>query len=520
MYRLCFQAKSIDGAGGTPVSGPIFCNRDLGGIPNEWKTYESLFVSPRELDGEAKQLRFGQWHVRGTVAFDAVTLLPALPVYLNRESVTLGEGESIQGNEYRFEAPFHLETNHCRPLVDFSSGFNSNRWTLSSGKDVVYCHRIAGRQHQTAKVNVGVTYRTAGMLTIEISTDGRVWKTLGTTDKVSNNALPIPKELLPAEAVWIRLRASQDANLQVAAYAFASTLSGAPLNLQGSTRFISIEGTDPRLDVAIEDLGEVLPGGANVLVARVKNTTAQAIPARPSVTVERDGQPPVVSAKDETLAAGEQLIRLPYTVPGAGLCSLRIDLGKEIHFRARTSARISDLYSTAYGEQLPGSTDGVGLWWASSGWKISRTRPVPKTPGEALVIRTARNEAEAAQLVLRPAKALKGLTAVVEPLAGPAGAKLAPECVELLKVRYINVARPTDQVGVRAPWPDPLPPLAAPLDLDAGLNQPLWVRVKPPREAKPGVYKGTIQLRAEGWSAVVPLQVEVFGFALPDRMSA
>ncbi|MCX5685187.1 MAG: hypothetical protein NT049_16120, partial [Planctomycetota bacterium] len=36
VYRLRFQARSIGASGGTPVSGPAFCNRDLGQIPEKW----------------------------------------------------------------------------------------------------------------------------------------------------------------------------------------------------------------------------------------------------------------------------------------------------------------------------------------------------------------------------------------------------------------------------------------------------------------------------------------------------
>ena len=519
VYRLSFKARSIDASGGTPTTGPGFCNRDLGAIPAQWKTYESIFATPTEFGKGSNRLRFGQWHVKGTIAYDAVSLRPVIPVHLRRGDVVLGEGEAIEGRQYAFQAPFHTRTNHSRPLVSYTSGFNSNRWTLNSGRSVVYRHQITGRQQNDATVTVGVTYRTAGTLTVSASMDGRTWKELGTIEKLSTESLIIPKDLLPAKTVWVRLQVSMDANLQVSSYGFTSTLSGTPLSLQGATRYISIEETDPRLDVTIEDLGDVLPGGANTLVARVKNTTTRAIPARPAITVECTGHKAVVAARDESLAAGEQLIRLPYEVPAAGRCSLRVELGKGIRFKARAAVRIADLYSTVYGERLPGSTDAVGLWWASSGWKISHTRPAPKTEGKALTIRTARNEVEAAQLVVRPEQPLKGLTATTEPLTGPDGTKLPSECVEILNVRYVNVRRPTDRVGVRAPWPDPLPPLTAPLDLVAGKNQPLWVRVKAPRDAKPGIYRGRIQLRAEGWSIAVPLKVEVYNFVLPDRMS-
>jgi len=73
-------------------------------------------------------------------------------------------------------------------------------------------------------------------------------------------------------------------------------------------------------------------------------------------------------------------------------------------------AQTSDYFNTPYGELLAGYTDQVGLWWASSGWKISPDKPLPETKGRAIVIRAARNEAEAAQLVVRPTISLRDFT--------------------------------------------------------------------------------------------------------------
>jgi hypothetical protein len=177
------------------------------------------------------------------------------------------------------------------------------------------------------------------------------------------------------------------------------------------------------------------------------------------------------------------------------------------------------LSSAACGERLAASSGQMGLWWASSGWKIGRDRDLPQEAGAAIVIRAARNEAEAAQLVVRPTAALKGLTIRAGALAGPTEAKIAAENIEVLEVRYVNVTRPTDKSAVAGYWPDPLPPLTQPIDLEAGKNQPFWVRVKVPRDARAGVYEGKIDLTAEGFRAAVPLRVEVYDFELPDRMT-
>ncbi|MHC4463659.1 MAG: DUF4091 domain-containing protein [Planctomycetota bacterium] len=182
-------------------------------------------------------------------------------------------------------------------------------------------------------------------------------------------------------------------------------------------------------------------------------------------------------------------------------------------------AQTSDYFNALYGELLPGSTEKVGLWWASSGWKISRQKPLPKKTGQAIVIRAARSEAEAAQFVVRPIVFLSGFTVRPEVLNGPAGNTIPAKNVEVLKVQYVTIERPTDKSSVPGPWPDPLPLLKGPINLQAGKNQPLWIRVKVPRNTPAGVYTGKIHLAAQNYNANVTLRVEVYDFVLPDRMT-
>lgn len=177
------------------------------------------------------------------------------------------------------------------------------------------------------------------------------------------------------------------------------------------------------------------------------------------------------------------------------------------------------LFEASYGERLPGSTDDVAVWWASSGWKVSKTRPAPAKRGKALYISAAGNEAEAAQLVVSPSHGLKDLSAKPTILRGPDAAIIPASSVDVLRVRYVFVEQPTDKFGAKADWPDPLPPFKEPIDVAAGENQPLWVRVDVPCGAPKGIYEGAVQLRADNFSADVPIQVRVYGFELPDRMT-
>jgi hypothetical protein len=182
-------------------------------------------------------------------------------------------------------------------------------------------------------------------------------------------------------------------------------------------------------------------------------------------------------------------------------------------------AQTRDYFSAPYGQLLPGSTEQVGLWWASSGWKISQDKSLPKIKGQTIIIRAARNEVEATQLVVRPTVLLRDFIAQPKDLAGPSGAIIPAENIELLRVRYVQVTQPTDKSTVSGPWPDPLPSFNDPIVLEPGKNQPLWVRVKVPRKAPAGIYTASIHLAAQNYSADVPLQVQVYDFSLPDRMT-
>ncbi|MGQ9574630.1 MAG: glycoside hydrolase domain-containing protein [Thermoguttaceae bacterium] len=170
-----------------------------------------------------------------------------------------------------------------------------------------------------------------------------------------------------------------------------------------------------------------------------------------------------------------------------------------------------------YGETIQGIAGTTTVWWCDATWKVSRARPVPQKTGPAARLAAARNDREAVQIVVCPAEPLKGLTASAGPLAGPNGAVLPADKIEIFRVYYHFVEHPTDRTGLRDWWPDALPPLDRPIDVPAHQNQPLWILVHVPEDAVAGDYSGSVALKAEGWSAEVPLSLHVWDFALPRQ---
>jgi len=172
-----------------------------------------------------------------------------------------------------------------------------------------------------------------------------------------------------------------------------------------------------------------------------------------------------------------------------------------------------------FGHTLPGSTENVILWWASSGWKVSPQKTPPTSPTPAITIRAARNEAEAAQLIIHPRIPLTDLTLTALPFKGSGSSSISPQALDILEVRYVEITQPTDKTGRPGPWPDPLPPINKPLNLQPDRNYPFWLRITVPATAPAGIYLGAVRLEAQNYKVDVPIRLEVYDFTLPDRMS-
>lgn len=531
LYAISYWAKS-DGGGGTAVTGPLFANVDIGSPPAEWKYYRQIAVAPSGVNAR-QSLRFGQWHLRGTVVFDDIAIQRAEAVYHHEQGVVLGEGEKISVNEYAFRAPFYGHCrNHSRPLHSHSAGFNSNRWVFGQGAEVVYCHDVAGREQLAATLVVNIGYYVGGQLVVAVSKDGQQWQALGQKQDKGTLTLELPPELFPAQRIFISLKAdaakkvgaadSDPGSFQIHGYDYKASISGSPAEISGSTRYVHSSPPPDAVDVAIVELGDALPGGDNQARIAITNRRAQAIAVVPVVVVSKDGVAGVVSTQPpvSVSAGASQTVAVPYQVSGIGEFSLAVELKGDISYQAEMSFMVPQYFDDSYGDILRDDDGHAALWWASSGWKIPPTRALPRGRGRGLRISAARREAEAAQLVIRASRDLAGVTVACSDITGPRGAVISRDQLDLLRVHYSDVAIKTDQTSVTGLWPDALPPIQRPMSIAAGRNQPLWVRVRVPEDAVAGQYQATITLRAEGgWEATVPLSVEVFPFTLPKTMT-
>ena len=519
VYRLSYSARSEEAGGGTAISGPDFANVDIGVPGKSWSLYENMFATPFRKDDLMTPVRLGQWQLKGSLFFDNVRLVTVEPVYAVSEGVILGAGEKLAGNAYSFDAPLGSECrNHSRPLMGFTAPFNSDRWCFSETGAVTYRHALAGRRLLSGNVELTCNYYVSGKLTVDVSSDAKEWQHVGVLTNAGNVSFDLPAALFPAEAVYVRLHgAKPPCSLQVHGYAFQGKVDGDPLSFEGSTRYIEDMVKSQRVKVRVMGLGSLTPGGDNFVDLQVQNLMRAALPTEARVLFWRPDEPVHTNAVAVTLPGGGAFdLRVPYEIPGTGLWQMAVELGAA--YTARSSVRVSEYYNDTYGEIIPVNHPKLNVWRASSGWKIPQTRALPHQIAKALVLRTAKNEWEALQLVVTPNVALSNVTVRATELVFGKN-KIPAANIEVLRVGYVPVAKKTDATGTIAEWPDPLPPQKSPVILAAGRNQPFWIRVKAPKDVPAGIYRGNVTVEADGVKVSVILNVEVYDFALPDTLT-
>jgi len=164
----------------------------------------------------------------------------------------------------------------------------------------------------------------------------------------------------------------------------------------------------------------------------------------------------------------------------------------------------------------------ISVWPVDPHVRVFRDTERPAASPDALRLRAARNEYEPGQFAIRSAQPLKDVRVELSPLEGPEGHRIGPEQLSWSFVGFIPLTKNTplaEHLRVRAApceVPDPLLD-ARGLDLPADTTQPVWLTIRVPRDAAPGVYKGQVTVAAGATQASIPVELAVRPFALPDE---
>ena len=185
------------------------------------------------------------------------------------------------------------------------------------------------------------------------------------------------------------------------------------------------------------------------------------------------------------------------------------------------------------GAARAGVSNGLHVWAQNpaipADWRDSVD---PLAPPNPVRIAAARNGAFLGELIVASSEAVEGLQVKVSDLTGPgvigAGA---------IEVRYLLPDPPPVNIKDGRPGPldvlDPAAPAIPVKRVDhayglprevvqaasaaAGIMQPVFLTVHVPADARPGTYRGTAAVKAEGAPAVeMPVELQVAGWTLPE----
>lgn len=135
-------------------------------------------------------------------------------------------------------------------------------------------------------------------------------------------------------------------------------------------------------------------------------------------------------------------------------------------------------------------------------------------------VKAAQNEYENFQIAVLPriGKTLGKVTLRADGLHHKTGKYTIPEDkIKIYRVAYVETQQACYPSLYTGKWPDPLLPndVTSISGTDLGL---FWVEVFVPKDAQPGMYNGILILEADNEKVEISLSLEVYSFALPDRV--
>jgi hypothetical protein len=155
--------------------------------------------------------------------------------------------------------------------------------------------------------------------------------------------------------------------------------------------------------------------------------------------------------------------------------------------------------------------------------------------GRVVLLQSARNEFVAFQLILEAFFSVSGIDVQISPLAGPG--KIEGRNLQIFKAWYTQVRRastgyemlslgpawypdalmPKRSSGLRSGFPFSIPDIHN--NIPNQTNHAVWIDVYVPRDAAPGHYRGTAAVTWHGGKTSIDIDLEVWPFTLPDRLS-
>lgn len=153
--------------------------------------------------------------------------------------------------------------------------------------------------------------------------------------------------------------------------------------------------------------------------------------------------------------------------------------------------------------------------------KIFRQKSFPGRLLTSVKIMAARNETEGAQIGIYSKRWLKNISVTCSILSDQNGNRFPASAVSLTPIGFVRVPPPAYPAELELLIPDPLLTYLDKFNVEPGCWQPVWIDVAVSKNQPAGLYKGEVIFTENGQELLrVPLEVTVWNFTLPDKLTA
>ena len=259
-------------------------------------------------------------------------------------------------------------------------------------------------------------------------------------------------------------------------------------------------GVEPRVDVECKEEG-------GIVTAHVRGWTASRASAR---LVSPDGKdeiplPLAASRSEPNLWVCPEGYRLP-DGSQEGIWKLAVKF---------QDASLAEDGGTTTQEAGTTFAHGSALWWDSNVERIYRNDKARYRGDRVVELYAARHETEAFQVAIDTSEDLTDVTLSVTDAVNEM-AKI--EANHFTVQRIYEVYFPAPAMDLPGWHPDMLLPFRT-CDIAAGTRKLAWITVSVPKNARAGVYSGSVIANCAGKKLEIPLKLTVFDFELPDHPS-
>ena len=168
----------------------------------------------------------------------------------------------------------------------------------------------------------------------------------------------------------------------------------------------------------------------------------------------------------------------------------------------------------------------VKLWSAPTTQKIMRDREYPEYNDCVLNYQMAKNEIEGAQVIITPTNDYKvdSFDVTVSDLKTESGDVISKDSVAIYLQKYVRIDKQINYNNAYGAGyqPDPILPFDVAKEYGentvTGVNQGIYVTVETESDTPAGDYVGSLTINIDGKDFNVPMQVEVWDFAISDEV--